>query len=46
MIATVLQIVGLLGLPVGGSLAAGLPGGIIGGSISLVYVGLALEERG
>lgn len=44
MIATILQIVGLLGLPVGGTFAAGWPGGIIGGSVSLVYVGLALER--
>lgn len=44
MIATFLQILGLIGLPVGGVFAAGWPGGVIGGSVSLVYVGLALER--
>lgn len=44
MIATLLQIAGLVGLPVGGTFAAGWPGGVIGGSLSLIYVGLALER--
>lgn len=44
MIATILQILGLVGLPVGGTFAAGWPGGLIGGSMSLVYIGLAMER--
>lgn len=45
MIAAILQVLGLIGLPVGGALAAGVPGGVIGGSVSLVYVGLAMERE-
>lgn len=44
MIAAILQLLGLVGLPVGGVLAAGVPGGVIGGSVSLIYLGLAMER--
>lgn len=45
MYALVLQIAGLVGLPVGGFLAAGVGGAIVGASLSAVYVGLALEDE-
>lgn len=45
MIATLLQIAGLIGLPVAGSLAAGIPGGIVGGSVTMIYVGIAIERE-
>lgn len=45
MIATLLQIVGLIGLPVAGVLEFGVAGGVGGASVSLIYLGLALEER-
>lgn len=44
MFALVLQILGLVGLPVGGFVAAGVGGGVVGASLSLVFVGLALER--
>lgn len=40
-----LQIAGLIGLPVGGFLAGSWGGGVIGASVSLIYIGLAAEER-
>lgn len=40
-----LQVAGLIGLPIGGALAAGVGGAICGMSVSLVYVGLAMENR-
>lgn len=44
MIALVLQLVGLIGLPVGGAIIAG-PGGLVAGaSVSAIYVGIALEQ--
>lgn len=43
--AFVLQVLGLLGLPVGGGLVAGWGGAVIGGSVSAIYVGLAVEDR-
>jgi len=43
MLATIMQIAGLVGLTAAGALEYGLPGGIAGASISLVYVGLAME---
>lgn len=43
MYALVLQVAGLVGLPVGGFLAGGVGGAVIGASVSAVYVGLALE---
>lgn len=45
MIATLLQIAGLVGLPVAGALASGVPGGIAGASVSLIYVGVAMERE-
>lgn len=44
MIALVLQLVGLMGLPVGGWFAAGPGGAIAGASVSSVYLGLAMER--
>ena len=44
MIASLLQIAGLVGLPVAGALGAGIPGGIAGCSVSLIFVGLAMER--
>jgi hypothetical protein len=44
MIATLLQILGLIGLPVAGALSGGVAGGIAGASVSLVYLGLAMER--
>ena len=41
--AFLLQALGLIGLPVGGALVAGWGGGLIGGSLSAIYVGIALE---
>lgn len=43
IVAIALQVAGLIGLPVGGFLAGGVGGAIIGASVSAVYVGLALE---
>jgi hypothetical protein len=45
MIAALLQALGLIGLPVGGFMVADAGGGIIGLSISLAYIGLAVENR-
>lgn len=44
VIALVLQVLGLVGLPVGGFVAFGAGGGLVGASVSAVYVGLALER--
>ena len=44
MIASLLQLAGLVGLPVAGILEFGVPGGIAGASVSLIYVGLAMER--
>lgn len=44
MIATILQIAGLIGLPVAGALEFGVSGGIAGASVSLIYLGLAMER--
>ena len=41
--ALVLQVLGLGGLPVGGFIVGGAGGGVVGASISAIYVGLALE---
>lgn len=46
MLALVLQLAGLVGLPVGGALAHGVGGGVFGGSLSAIYVGVAVERRG
>ena len=39
-----LQVVGLIGLPVGGAMVGSWGGAVIGGSVSLIYVGLASED--
>lgn len=44
IVATILQVAGLVGLPVAGALEFGVPGGIAGTSVSLVYLGLAMER--
>lgn len=44
MIAVVLQIVGLVGLPVGGFIAGGAGGGVVGASVSAICVGVAMER--
>ncbi len=46
MFALALQVVALVGLPVGGSLSAGWGGAIVGASASALYVGLAAERAG
>jgi hypothetical protein len=38
-----LQVLGLIGLPVGGFMAGSWGGAVIGGSLSLIYVGIAVE---
>lgn len=44
MIALVLQLAGLVGLPVGGYITGGIGGAIAGASVSSVYLGLAMER--
>lgn len=46
MIALALQIVALVGFPVGGALSAGWGGAVVGASASALYVGLAAERAG
>lgn len=46
MIALILQVVGLVGLPVGGQLAADTGGLVIGLSCSALYVGMAIDKAG
>ena len=41
----VLQVAGLIGLPVGGYMVADIGGGVIGASIAVVYIGLAVESE-
>lgn len=38
-----LQVLGLIGLPVGGFMVGSWGGGLIGASVSMIYVGLASE---
>ena len=45
VVALLLQMFGLLGLPIGGFVVGSWGGGLIGASVSAVYVGLALEDR-
>ena len=45
MKAALLQAAGLLGLPIGGLMVADAGGALCGLSISLIYVGLAVELR-
>lgn len=44
MIALLLQLVGLVLLPVGGFLAAGVGGAVVGLAVVFVFVGLAIER--
>ena len=44
MIALLLQVAGLVGLPVGAGMVAGWGGSVVGMSVVLVYVGLAVES--
>lgn len=46
MVAVILQVLGLVGLPVGLLITEGVGGAIAGAAVSAVYVGLALEKRG
>ena len=45
MFATILQVLALVGLPVGGFLAS-VPAGIVCASVSVGFIGLALERAG
>lgn len=38
-----LQVLGLIGLPIGGYMTASWGGAVIGGSISIIFVGVASE---
>ena len=44
MFALVLQMLGLVGLPLGGFIVAGPGGGLVGLSASAIYVGVAMER--
>lgn len=44
MIATVLQVAGLVASVVGSAVAWGVGGGVAAAGVALVYVGLALED--
>lgn len=44
MLASLLQLAGLIGLPVGGYITAGAGGAVLGVSVVAVYVGLALDR--
>jgi hypothetical protein len=46
MIALVLQLAGLIGLPIGGALVAGPGGVVVGASLSVIYVGVAIDRAG
>jgi hypothetical protein len=46
MIALVLQLAGLIGLPIGGALVAGPGGVVVGASLSAIYVGVAIDQAG
>lgn len=45
MTAFILQIVALVGLPIGGYLVGDIGGAVVGASVSVGYVGLSLEGR-
>ena len=45
MLATMLQLAALAGLPVGGALMQGVGGGIVGGAVSALLLGQALEAN-
>jgi hypothetical protein len=38
-----LQVLGLIGLPIGGFMTASWGGAVIGASVSVIYVGIAAE---
>ena len=44
MKAAALQALGLIGLPLGGLLAADIGGFLVGASVSVIYLGLAMEN--
>ena len=46
MLALVLQLIGLVGLPIGGQLVADTGGLVIGFSCSALYVGMAIDKAG
>ena len=46
MIALALQMLGLIGLPIGGQLVGDTGGLVVGLSCSALYVGLALDKAG
>ena len=46
MIALALQIVGLVGLPVGGHMVADAGGLVVGLSIVTIYIGIAIDRAG
>ncbi len=46
MPALLLQLAALVGFPVGGLIAQGVGGGIVGLSVSVLYVGVAWERSG
>jgi len=46
MLALILQLAGLIGLPVGGFLVADAGGAVVGASASVIYIGLALDQAG
>lgn len=46
MAALVLQMLGLVGLPVGGMLVADEGGLVIGLAVSALYVGMAIDKAG
>jgi len=47
MFATLLQLAALVGFPVGGALGvtSSVGGGVVGGSVSLLFLGLAIEAN-
>ena len=46
MVALMLQILGLVGLPAGGFMVADAGGLVVGLSISTLYVGAAIDQAG
>ena len=45
-LATVLQLIGLAGLPIGGALVANAGGGVVGASVSMLYLGASIDRGG
>jgi hypothetical protein len=44
MVASLLQLAGLVAVAVGAALVAGVGGLVLGGGLALVYVGLAVDR--